>query len=309
MHQLDWDDLRYFLAVNETGSIAKAAVKLGVNRSTVLRRLDSLEETVGARLFERFASGYVLTGAGIELQEELRPIGEHIDAATRRVYGKDNKLSGTIRVTSTDTLSHALLLPCLQEFRQLHPDVHFEISLSNHFFSLDKREADLALRPSNLPPEQLIGRCVGHIRTGIYASEAYITRAGGREACLAMRWDEHDWIGLDDSLMHLRQAAWLKENVPDKQIVARMDGLTGVRDAVGAGLGVGLVLGLLAEQNGNLVALHDDLETLHTDVWVLTHPDLRKVARVRALATFLYDRLCGHKHLFPSTGKPAPQPV
>ena len=286
MQDSDWDDLRFFLAVARTGSLSGAAKNLKVNHSTVLRRLGSLEGKLGVRLYERLPTGYVMTRAGEVLRDRLTGVEQQVDAAQRLVSGLDLRLSGTIRLTSTDTLIRGLLTPYLAEFHRRHAAIQLQIVVNNTFLSLTKREADVAVRPSNRPPENLVGRRVGRIQTAIYASKAYLGEHGRNKD-----WAEYDWVAPDEALAHLAQAKWVRKHIPEDRIVARVDSLLGMAEAVRHGLGVGLLLCLLGDQESDLVRLAPPNEELDTQVWVLTHPDLRNVARIKALTDHLYEQL------------------
>jgi DNA-binding transcriptional LysR family regulator len=278
---MDWDDYQYFLAVAGSGSVSAAARRLGQSHSTVLRRLDKLETALDVRLFERFQTGYVLTASGEELQALLAPIGEGMQDIERKLAGQDAALQGTIRVTTTDTLM-AALLPVLADFRAGYPGIQLQITVNNSFLNLSKRDADVAIRPANAPPDNLVGRKAGVLRTAPYASTA----------CLAQRpRGDHDWIAPDDSLAHLRQARWLREHVPADKVAASVDSLLGMVAAVEAGLGAGMLLCLLADTRPGLVRLADPDPALDTDVWILTHPDLRRVQRIRVFTAFVFDGL------------------
>ena len=289
---LDWDDLRHFLAIVERGSISGAAALLKVNHSTVLRRIGALEDRLGQRLFDRLPAGYVLTAEGQTLAEELRGVREQIEGAERRLQGGDTQVRGTIRLTTTDTLLQSLLLPLLAVFRARHPAVQLEVTVNNGFLNLTQREADVAVRGSNQPPENLVGRRVGCIQTALYASQVYLDALGPG----ATPADWH-WVALDESLAHLEQARWLREHVEPTRIALRVDTLAGMADAVAAGLGVGLLLCPLAEQRAGLVRLARPDPALDTQVWVLTHPDLKAVARIRALTDFLFEALSNDARL------------
>ena len=290
MHNQNWEDLRYFTAVAQAGSISAAARQLGVNHSTILRRLAQLEAAMDVRLFERFQSGYQLTPAGEELHALLAPLAEQMDAAQRRVSGRDAVLGGTINITTTDTLLHGLLGPALARFRRLHPGIQLQVAVNNSFMNLTRREADVAVRPSNTPLATLVGRRVGAIQTAVYASRDYLQRS--RSAGIADQdWARHDWVAPDESLGHLAQAKWLKANVPDERIAIRIDTLLGMAQAVRAGLGAGMLLSLLADAAPELERLQAPDPGFNTDVWVLTHADLRNVGRIKALTDFLYMEL------------------
>jgi DNA-binding transcriptional LysR family regulator len=301
MHDLDWDDLRFFLAVSERGSISGAAKLLNVNHSTVLRRLAGLEERLGVRLFDRLPTGYVMTAAGEELRNELRGVKDQIEAAQRNLTGRDLALTGMIHVTTTDTLLRGLLMPYLAEFRALHPGIQMQLVITNTFLTLTKREADIAIRPANEVPQNLIGRRVGRIRTAIYVSDAYLKQHPGKRP-----WAEYDWIAPGKGLSHLGQAKWLKQHVPDERIAMRVDSLIGMVDAVRHGIGVGMLLCLLADDEKNLTQLAEPTDVLDTDLWILIHRDVRRVARIKALSAFLYERLSKSDKLAPAGSRNAP---
>ena len=283
---LSWDDLQYFLAVCRHSTIGGAARWLGVNHSTVLRRISSLEAALDQRLFDRLPSGYTLTEHGNELAASLAGVTEQIETAQRRLAGGDLAIQGVIRLTSTDTLVHGLVMPYIAEFRERHPAVQIQIVVNNSFLNLTQREADVAVRGSNRPPENLIGRRVGTIETALYGSREYLKSLGRKHG-----HDDYRWIGPDESLAHLESAKWMRQHVRPDRIVMRVDNLVGLVDAVAAGVGVGLLLCPLADRRKELVRLQEPLRQMDTQIWVLTHPDLKHVARIRALTDFLFERL------------------
>lgn len=152
MHRIDWDDLRYVLAVAEHGSVAAGARALGVNHTTVLRRINALEAAQAVRLFERLPTGYALTAGGEELLAAARQMGEVVTALERRLAGQDLRLEGSLRATTIDTLMVSVLPTILAAFRAAHPGVQIEISVSNTIANLTKRDADVAIRPTDDPP-------------------------------------------------------------------------------------------------------------------------------------------------------------
>lgn len=292
MRDVDWDDLRFFLAVSERGSIS-AAKLLNVNHSTVLRRLASLEKRLGSRLFDRLPDGYEMTAQGEQLRNQLRGVSEQIESAQRSLSGRDLSLSGAIRITTTDTLIRGLLMPYLAEFHDLNPATQIEIVINNTFLSLTRREADVAVRPSNSVPENLVGRRVGRLRTAIYASRSYLKKNAKKK-----EWNAHDWVAPEETLSHLTQAKWMRENILEDRIVVRVDSLVGMVAAVRYGMGLGMLLCLLADEETELVRLAEPVDELDTDLWILTHPALKGVARIKAFTDFLYDRLRASDKLF-----------
>lgn len=289
MHDLDWDDLRFFLAVASQGSISGAAKSLGTSHSTVLRRLASLEKKLGARVFKRLPGGYAITSAGEQLRERLAGVAEQIEGAQRQLAGLDTRPSGTLRVTSTDTLMHRVLMPLIAEFHAAHPQIRLQIVVNNTFVSLTRREADVAIRPTSRPSENLVGRKVGHLQTALYASKTY-WKAHARRP-----FKEHRWVIPDETLGHLAQAKWVAKDVPVERVALSVDTLVGMASAVRAGVGVGMLLTLLADDDDQLVRIREPLPQLDTDVWLLTHADLKQVPRVRLFTDFMYERLRAHK--------------
>jgi len=285
MHDLDWDDLRFFLAVAARGSISGAAQELRTSHSTVLRRLASLEKKLGVRLFKRLPGGYAITSAGEQLRERLAGVTEQIAGAQRQLGGLDRRPSGIVRVTSTDTLTHGALMPLIGEFQRTHPQITLQVAVNNTFMSLTKREADVAIRPTRRPSENLVGRKVGYLQTALYASRSY-WKAHARRP-----FAEHRWVVPDDTLAHLAQAQWAAKHVPAERIAVSVDTLVGMASAVRAGVGIGMLLTLLADHDDQLVRIREPEPQLDTDVWILTHADLKQVPRIRLFTDFMYERL------------------
>lgn len=282
----EWTDLQYFLAVCERGSVGAAAQGLQVNHSTVLRRIANLERTLSVRLFDRLPRGYTLTEQGRELAASVAGVPEQLDAAQRRLTGIDRALAGTIRVTAPDTLSQVLLLPLLAEFQAMHQAVRLELVANNSFLNLTQREADVAVRGSNRPPENLVGRRAGVIRTALYGSRDYVESLGRGHAMADYRW-----VGHDPALSHLLSAKWMAKHVAPERVVLRVDSLVAMAHAVASGFGVGWLLCPLGDARAELTRLEPPRAEFDTQIWVLTHPDLRRVARIKALTDFLHERL------------------
>jgi DNA-binding transcriptional LysR family regulator len=291
---LEWSDLQFFVAVCERGSVGAAAKALGVNHSTVLRRIANLERTLAVRLFDRLPSGYALTEQGRALEAGVAGVQDQLDAAQRQITGSDLALGGTIRLTAPDTLSQAFLVPLLAEFQAAHPAVHLELVAGNNFLNLTQREADVAVRGSNHPPENLVGRRAGVIQTALYGSSDYL-KALGRKHTKA----DYRWVGHDPALSHLLSAKWMAKHVAPERVVFRVDSLVSMAHAVAAGFGVGWLLCPLGDAREELKRIEAPRADFDTQVWVLTHPDLKRVARIKALTDFLYERLSSDGRLAP----------
>jgi DNA-binding transcriptional LysR family regulator len=277
----DWNDLRLVLAVFREGTLSGAARGLGVTHSTVFRRLGAIEEQMGVRLFERFRDGYVPTPAGEMAADSAARLEDETLTLERQLSGQDLRPFGTVRITTTDTLSW-MLMRHLPAMRALHPEIKLEIAISNAMANLTRREAEIAIRPTPEPPEVLVGRRVADIAHAIYGSRAYLSRRDDKDL------SAHDWIGLDDALASTVIARWMHENMRTAHITCSVDALPALRDAAIAGLGLALLpcyVGDLASGLRRVTpkALPEPRSTL----WLLTHDDLKRTARIRATLDFL----------------------
>jgi DNA-binding transcriptional LysR family regulator len=291
-NSLAWDDMRLVLAIGRAGTLVGAARALALNHSTVFRRLGALETQIGVRLFERFRDGYTPTTAG----EEMIALAERMDvdmtAIARRLAGQDLRPTGLVRVTTTDTMVH-MLMPMLASFRSAHPEITLELAASNAIFNLSRRDADVAIRPAVDPPDLLVGRRVATIASALYAASDYLKRRPKR-----LPLPQHDWAAPDETLAHLKAAQWIAATVPPERIVFRTGSLFTLCGAVRAGLGVAPLPCYLGDSDPALRRLGDTVPEFETELWLLTHPDLRRVARIRAFMDFMAPALAGYGPLF-----------
>lgn len=289
---LDWGHLQYFLAVAEGGSIQQAARRLGVNHSTVLRRIAALEAQLGCRLFDRLPGGYALTSAGNNLVEHLGGLTEQMESAERQVRGLDEALRGTVRVTSSDIVVEGLLMPLLAQFHGRHAQVQVQLAMNYGFAALSRTEADVAVRGADKPPPRLVASLVGHIESVLCASPQYL-----KAVPEALPLDRHRWVIVDESLAFGNFGRWFAQRVLADRVAVRVDSLVGVADAVAQGLGVGFLPRPLLHSRPDLVQLGPTEPTLRKPIWVLMHPDVQNTARVRALYRFLVEALTADPRL------------
>lgn len=299
MAALEWDDLRYVLAVAEAGSLAGAARELRVNHSTVLRRIAAFEQQLALRLFERLPTGYVLTPGGEELVAAARSISGTVTELERRIAGQDLRLSGTLRITATDTLMGSILPEILAEFGEAHPGIALEVAVSNLMLNLTKRDADVALRTADNPPATLVGRRVGKIAFAIYGAPAYLSLHD--HADLA----EHRWVGPDDTLGGTSVARWMQAKLPKSEIALRADSLLAMQQAAVAGLGLVALPCYLGDSVPALTCVRRPMPEMETALWILTHEDLRAAARIRAFTEFAYGAFRKRRALLEGVGAPA----
>ncbi|HSH43209.1 MAG TPA: LysR family transcriptional regulator [Arenicellales bacterium] len=286
--KLLWDDLRTILAIARAQSLSGAARHLGVSHATVFRRLGAIEERLGVKLFERSRSGYAPTPAGEDVVEAAKRMDTEVTNIERRVAGRDLLPSGTVRVTTTDVLLDGVLSPVFAEFRRSHPEIFLEVAVSNVLFSLSKREADVAIRPTRSPPENLVGRRIGSLAQAVYGSAFRYPGTGH-----APGLDDVEWVGPDERMAYVQLETWMKTRVPDERCRYRVDTLQGMRAGVRDGLGVAVLPCYLGDSDGRLVRLSGVIPELATDLWLLTHPDLRRVARIRAFTEFVANSVRG----------------
>lgn len=275
-HTLPWDDLWLVLAVGESGSLTGAAARLGVSHPTVFRRVNRIEARLGVRLFERARDGYGLTPAGEEVVALATRMAAEVTELERRLAGRDLRPSGIVRLTTTDTLMLGPLPPLIAELRRREPAITLEISTTNAFLSLSRREADIALRPAAAPPAPLVGRKLSAIATAIYAPR---DRGPVDPADLAGQ----DWVLPDDSLSALPAALWAAERRLDRRAAFRANSLLALRAAAAEGLGLTILPCYVGDAEPRLARVGAPLPELASELWLLAHPDLRRVGRIRAV--------------------------
>ena len=286
-----WDDLRLVLAIERSGSLSGAGRSLSVSHATVFRRLQTIESRLGVRLFERSAIGYTPTPAGEELSVSAGRIEEEVLQAERRVIGQDLRPAGTVRVTTTDTLLAGLLTPICADFHREYPGIELEVAVSHQLFDLSKREADVALRPMPGPHDTLVGRKLGEVAQAAYVSVEHPTTAEDDPDLT-----NFEWIGPDAMLSKLLER-WMGSHKLDPCVVYRVDTLLGMRDAARAGLGAVALPCYLCDPDPQLVRVGQPIPELQVDLWLLTHPDLKNVARIKVFLDFVTQAIMARRSL------------
>lgn len=284
----DWNDLRDVLAIARAGSLAGGARALGVNHSTLFRRLNACEARLGVRVFDRRAEGYVLTRAGEAIRAHAEVAENAVQELARQVAGRDFRLAGELRLTTAPSLATDYVAPLLPAFRKAYPDIRVELAVGDHDFDLARREADLALRATRQPPTYLVGRRLADLPWFAFAAPSYLRRRGTPATIDDLAG--HDLIGADRSFQRVAVFEWLQRRFTDDRIVARSNDLNTMAALAEAGIGVAL---LPVDQNHRrrLRRLFRLDPRFTGGLWLLTHPDLRHTARVRALSDFLAEAL------------------
>lgn len=280
---LSWDDFRYIKAIAEFRSLSGAAQALNVNHSTVFRRLGQVERQLGSRLFDRGRSGYALTPCGEEMVRLAERIGDDITSFERRVTGRDLKPSGELRVTTNDMVLLHLLTEILVDFRKIYPEIVLEVVVSNTILNLARRDADVAVRATYVPPDVLSAIRLSKIAWAVYGATGQYRKPFDPKRDAA----QSDWIGFADHFAIAAVTKWLKSHaVSNDRIVYKVSTLLGIAEAVAGGVGLALLPCFVGASVPGLVRLTDPLPELNAELWIVTHPDLSTTARVRAFVDF-----------------------
>ena len=275
-------DLELTLALVRAGTLATAGERLGVDASTVFRSLQRIERGLGRPLFDRTRSGYVATELATELAEHAERMEAAIEAARSSVEAAPSQISGTVRITTTDTILHGLVAPALRSLQKVHPLLDYELHTGNELASLTRRDADIAVRATKRPPQHLVGKHIGPIRVALYAA-----KRGGVRKFAEVEAGTSDWIAPDDALPEHPSVVWRKRRFPKVAPRYRVNSILSVLELVVLGLGVGIVPLFLADGRSDVVRLTNPLEECETDLWLLTHPESRHLRRVGAVYSHL----------------------
>lgn len=267
---MQWDDARIFLAVAREGSFSSAAKRLGVQHSTVLRRIRALEKKLATPLVERKASGYVLTEAGEELKHSACRIENELLSFEGAVSGQAEDVAGELRVTAIANMASTVLMPYFARFSAAHPRIELIVQVTNNSVRLSEREADVAIRQTNKPLETLIGTRLTTVASAVY---------GSRDYCAAVKSGQavEKWIGVDCCEYH---RTWTKQAWPQAEHEFSVDETSLTLAALKEGLGVGFLPCFLGDSDPELARFHEPEKQHELGLWLLYHRDLRNTKRV-----------------------------
>ena len=271
MKQMDWDDLRFVLAVAEQGSLSGAARVLGVNHATVLRRINGFEETVGMTIFDRTARGYRIAPRRQRILDAMRAVEDSVFGVERAMTAARSPLAGVVRVTSTDSLCVSVLPPIIAQIEAQAEGLHVELSSQNLRSDLARLDADIAVRPAvSLPPE-LTGTVAAQLGLAVYAAPG-----GGTH-----------WLGFSGTLAEAFSAERFTDLIGDVQVGATSDSFVVLREMAAAGQGRAILPCVLGDGDPRLVRLDGMMRPAAVDVWVASHVDLAEVPRIRAVRNLI----------------------
>jgi DNA-binding transcriptional LysR family regulator len=281
-YHLDAVDLEVVLALVRAGTLATASERLGIDASTVFRSLQRIERGLGQPLFERSRAGYAATELARSLATHAERIETVLEESRSAAQLLPGQVSGTVRITTTDSVLHGLVAPLLKGLGAEHPLISFELLAGNELANLSRRDADIAVRATRRPPQHLIGKHVGPIRVALFAS-----RKGRVNSLDDGEAETVAWIAVDDALPDHPSVVWRKRRHPKVVPTYRVNSILTVMEMVALGLGVGVLPMFLAEGRSDLRQLTPVIDEAQTELWILAHPESRHLRRVAAVYGFL----------------------
>lgn len=290
MADFEWSDLRFFLAVARAGRLTAAATRLGVEHSTVSRRLAALEATLGAQLFDRRPHGYALTAAGERLMVAAEGMESLALSAQGTIAGADLGVAGTVRIGAPDGFGTFFLAPRIAALAQTHPDLDIQLLAMPRVFSLSKREADLAVSLSRPKEGRLAARKLTDYRLRLYAARSYLDRHGPIESRSAL--SRHAFVGYVDDLIYTPELDYVPLVAKDLRVRVKSSSLVAQLTATRGGAGVCVLpcfMGELFAGEGPdaLVPVLKEEVGITRTFWLISHADMRDLARIRVAADFI----------------------
>ena len=290
---MDWNDLRYFLAVAREGSTLAAGRLLRVSQTTVARRVAALEEALGFPLFDKRQAGYALTPAGEALLADAERVEQSATAFTEAAAANSRDLRGTVCITSEEIYAQGLLAPRLRDLHERHPEIIIELDNSQRIVDLGSGAADIALRSSSKEqPAGLVGRRLCIDDWTLYCSRDYAARNGAPSSIEELKG--HPIVGGGGGNLWLHYQAWLRNLGLEEQVAMHHASSTGLLSAVRSGFGVAVLPCVVADADRNLIRCIPPREDHGRVLWLLTHERVRHAPRVRAVIDFLYEQLSRH---------------
>jgi len=278
---MNWDDARVFLAVCRESTLRGAARVLGVDQATVGRRIVALEKSLDATLFLRTSEGYALTAVGEAALHSVKKMECSALELQRQIQGLDDRLTGIVRVSTTDSMAVELMIPAIARLHQRHPDVRVQLDATSQILSLAKREADIAVRNTRPDNPDLIARRIARWPVGLFASQAYVDAKGTPAPGSA--FEGHDLVVYQPYLQSNKDLTLVSEPLTRGRIVSSVSSGLLVRRAIAAGIGLGEIPVYMGERDGLVRLWPEQTRPLPYDVWLVTHADLRHTAKVRAV--------------------------
>lgn len=296
MSKLDWTNLCTFLATGRHGSTRAAAEELGIHYSSVARQIAALEAQLGTRLFDRSVTGYLLTDPGTRLVRRVEAMETEALAISREITGADTQISGELRVSMSSTIAAYLLVDDLRDFCAAYPSISLRIDTGHGFADVTRRDADVVVRVSDAPGDLLVGRRIGTFHESVYATKAYLgTHSPDNETndCIWLSW-------LPNEVFRKRRAFW---DLPYVEKHMQIEDEVLLLEAVKSGWGIGTLPCFYGDTSDKLVRIRPERTRPVMGIWLLTHPDIKMNARVRAFTDFFAKALARNSDLLEGAGR------
>jgi DNA-binding transcriptional LysR family regulator len=290
---LDWNDLRYFLAVARNGSTLAAAKQLRTSQTTVARRIAALEASLGVPLFEKRQAGYSVTPAGEDLVGRAEQVERAANGFAEASAAIARDTSGTVRITTQEIFAVTLLAPMLRELHEKHPEIIIELDDSQDFRELGDGEADIALRSATGDlGSGIVGRRLGEDEWTLYCSRDYAAAHGVPTTQAELK--KHAFIGGGGPKLWRAYSAWLHDLGLDDRVIMHHASAMGMMSAIRSGLGIAVLPRIVADADPDLVQCVPPKGGHGRVMWLVTHERLRRTPRIRIVIDFLYERLSRH---------------
>lgn len=292
---MNWDDIRIFLAVARNGSLTAAGIALTMSASSVSRHIDDLEHRLGATLFLRSQTGYVLSDVGLEILADAEQAETSLIDISRKASSSAERLLGTVRVALPENFATYLILPEISQFIEKHPAISLEFVTNVSLTNLTRREADISLRLVRPETGNLVISRVAQMATALYASSEYLKQY---PFDFKLKGKGHFAISWDEMYGHLQACTWLNNQLPLANITVKTTSLQSQLAACIGGAGLSILPCFMADFAPNLIRVVAPKEVFTQNIWLTMHHDISKLSRVRAVAQFLQAALqLNHTHL------------
>lgn len=281
----DWNDWLFFLKLAEFKNMKKASQALKVDNSTVFRKINNLEEKLKTRLFERLPNGYKLTAAGEGVIERIKEIEESFHAVNFNLNSKDSSLSGKIKISTSDTIGYYYLPKIIKKFNLEYPGIVIDLEIASKFSSLAKRESDIVITTANRQPDYMVGRKLMKIGFALYSDKEIKIDS----------FDElkhHKMLMPGESLSQVKVTKFLNNHVSQSNVALYCDKFSGLYVMCKEGMGLAALPHYLGDYSGSgLHKIIDIPESCWGNMWILTHPDLRKAARIKTFMSWMNENI------------------
>lgn len=283
MHDVDWNALKFILKVAESGSTAKAAQSLGVNATTVMRKITAFEQAFGTVLFRKKQSGYETTLECDALVDHVRRMEDRANAIQHDILQSELMLRGNISVSTVDSVMISVLSPCFVSFTQAYPNINVDISMSTNRVNLNRKDADIAIRATRRPPENVRAIRLSGLAFAPYASIHHADQFTDKS------FSELTWIGAGGDLKHAPVNAWIKGHIPRSAIQLTADTFQSARALAGAGAGATLLPCCLGDTSPSLMRLSGPIHEMDTTLWIMIAADLENAPRIKLFVDHVID--------------------